>query len=78
MKAADVGSVQNIFTNTLNNYEDNVPINTILQKCVDKHIGKMKISPDYKILRVWFDKKLNSSVPNIIETPDFTPVNLSN
>ena len=27
-------------------------------------------------MRVWFDKKLNASAPDILETPDFTPVNL--
>jgi hypothetical protein len=38
----------------------------------------MKIAPDYRVLRVWFDQQLNSSTPIILETPDFTPINLSN
>jgi isorenieratene synthase len=29
-----------------------------------------------KVLRVWFDKQLNASAPDILETPDFFPVNL--
>lgn len=28
-------------------------------------------------MRVWFDQQLNDSTPNILETPDFTPINLS-
>jgi len=38
----------------------------------------MKIAPDYKVMRIWFDQQLNSSTPNILETPDYTPINLSN
>jgi isorenieratene synthase len=36
----------------------------------------MKVAPYYKILRVWFDKQLNSSAPDILETPEFPPINL--
>ena len=36
----------------------------------------MEIAPPYKILRVWFDKQLGDDVPDIIETPDYGPVNL--
>lgn len=36
----------------------------------------MRIAPDYKVIRIWFDKQLNSSNPDILETPDYTPINL--
>lgn len=29
-----------------------------------------------KVLRIWFNKQLNASAPDILETPDFTPINL--
>ena len=36
----------------------------------------MKSRLNQKVLRIWFDKQLNSSAPDILETPDFTPINL--
>jgi hypothetical protein len=75
--AADVGAVQNMFLETMKNYQDDQKVNDALTACFKFNIGQMKIAPDYKVLRVWFDKRLNDSTPNILETPDFTPINLS-
>ena len=47
--AADVGAVQNIFTQTLNNYQDNEQVKTVVGNCIDKNIGQMKIAPDYRV-----------------------------
>ena len=35
----------------------------------------MKISPDYRVFRAWFDKRLSTDIP-IFETPDYRPINL--
>lgn len=70
--AADIGPVQSIFKKTYENFKYDP-----LKYCMDNYINKMKISPDYKVIRVWFDKQLNSSAPEVLETPDFYPINLS-
>jgi hypothetical protein len=69
-----IGPVQNIISNTLENAEPN--IKSSLTECNENFFSKMKIAPDYKVLRVWFDKQMNSSSPDILETPDYTPINL--
>ena len=74
--AADVGSVQMILKNTYYNYRSSQPILNTLNIAYNNSIGKMKIAPDYKVIRLWFDKQLNASAPDILETPDFTPINL--
>lgn len=74
--AADVGSVQNIFNKTSESYKQQPAVKAIVDKVINKSIGKMKIAPDYKVVRIWFDKQMNSSAPDILETPDFTPINL--
>lgn len=40
---------------------------------VQKH---MELAPEYRILRVWFDKQLDSTRPDIVETPQHAPINL--
>ena len=32
--------------------------------------------PFLTVFRGWFDKQMNSSAPEILETPDFRPINL--
>lgn len=73
---ADLGAVQSIFSNTYNIYSNEPGVSQSLSFCRDNYINKMKIAPDYKVVRFWFDKQLNSSAPDILETPDFTPINL--
>merc|ERR1711983_194543 len=74
--AADVGAVQSMFNETLKNYQSDLRAATVLHNCIDNNIGKMKIAPDYKVVRIWFDKQLNKSTPHILECPDYTPINL--
>ncbi len=75
--ASDVGSVQKMLNNTSNNNKENPEVKSIVDSIINTSIGKMKIAPDYKVVRVWFDKQLiNSSAPDILETPDYTPINL--
>ena len=47
--AADVGSVQSIFTETLNNYVSDPKITKILSAIYTNSIGQMKIAPPYKV-----------------------------
>ena len=74
--AADVGSVKAILNETIENNIQTPFIFKILKEINDTSIGRMKVAPEYKVVRVWFDKQLNSSTPDILETPDFSPVNL--
>lgn len=74
--AADIGAVQSIFEETLEKYQNDKQISFAVNNCINNSLGRMKIAPDYKVMRVWFDKQMNSSTPTILETPDFTPINL--
>lgn len=74
--AADIGAVQKMFLETMKNYKDDAKVSSVLNDCYKQNIGQMKIAPDYKVMRVWFDQQLNESTPNILETPDYTPINL--
>lgn len=74
--ASEVGAVQSIFNKTMQIYENSKIIKNVLDNCNNSFIGKMRIAPDYKVVRVFFDKQLNSSAPDILETPDFSPINL--
>lgn len=75
--AADIGAVQGMFKETIKNYKDDAQVSKVLDNCMNKHIGQMKIAPDYKVVRIFFDQQLNSSTPAVLETPDYTPINLS-
>jgi uncharacterized protein with NAD-binding domain and iron-sulfur cluster len=74
--AADVAAVQSMFTETLKTYIQDTAVTKVLGAVMNNNIGQMKIAPDYKVMRIWFDQQLNSSTPKILETPDFTPINL--
>ncbi|CAF0759935.1 unnamed protein product [Brachionus calyciflorus] len=74
--ASEVGAVKKILANTFDYYKTSAILNPIISNCIQKHLDPMKVAPDYKVVRLWFDKKLNNSAPNILETPDFAPVNL--
>lgn len=43
---------------------------------LNSRFDSMKVAPHYKVLRVWFDQKPDSGKPDIIETPQHTPINL--
>lgn len=73
----DVGSTQMIINSTIELYEKVSPrIANTLSKINSTSIGRMKIAPPYKVIRVWFDKQLNASAPAILETSEFEPINL--
>lgn len=74
--AADVGAVQKIMNATYDQYRTSARTRKVLQTVGTKSINRMKIAPDYKVLRLWFDKQMNESAPDILETPDYTPINL--
>lgn len=39
-------------------------------------VDVLKVAPPYKVLRVWFNRSLLSSRPDILETPQHPPINL--
>lgn len=70
--ATDVGATQSILNNSVStDFESE----TALGKLQKKTEG-LKIAPPYKVLRVWFDKKPNDSIPDCLETPQHRPINL--
>ncbi len=73
--AADLGPVQSIFKESYELYKTEPKILNSLDICNRNYFNKMKISPDYKVFRAWFDKRLSSNIP-IYETPDYRPINL--
>lgn len=48
--AADIGAVQSMFVETMNNYKDNEKVSAVLDDCYKQNIGQMKIAPDYKVI----------------------------
>ena len=73
--AADLAPVQSIFKNTYDSYKSHPHILNSLDICNNNYFNKMKISPDYRVFRGWFDKQLSTDIP-IFETPDYRPINL--
>ncbi len=74
--ATDLPGVKNILTDTAKMYENDPSlsgrINSILQK-----VANLNVAPPYKVIRVWFDKQLEDSrAKTILETPDFSPINV--
>jgi isorenieratene synthase len=41
-----------------------------------QRVEPLKVAPPYKVLRVWFDRPLLSSRPDVLETPQHRPINL--
>jgi isorenieratene synthase len=41
---------------------------------VRSRVGTMEIAPPYRILRVWFDRPLDPSRSDVIETPELLPI----
>lgn len=48
--AADVGSVQGIFHETLS--KSSPPVASVIQTVLDKHIDRMKLAPNYKVVLI--------------------------
>ena len=47
-----------------------------IKKLIQEKLYEMKIAPSYRIMRTWFDKRLNPDRPDIMETPQFRPLHL--
>ena len=48
-----------------------------LNNVIEKHLQKLPVAPPFKILTVWFDKRLEGSYnPDIVQTPSFPPITL--
>ncbi|XP_013419238.1 uncharacterized protein LOC106179957 [Lingula anatina] len=75
VSAMDIVGTQSVLNATLSYYGNKPIITDSLSKLWSK-VSHMKLAPPYKVLRVWFDKQLNASTPDILETPQHTPVNL--
>lgn len=39
-------------------------------------ISGLRVAPPYKVLRLWFDRPLDPSRPDVLETPQHPPINL--
>ncbi|XP_071941398.1 carotenoid phi-ring synthase-like [Antedon mediterranea] len=72
--AASLDSIQNILKSTEKQYHDNEQIRNKIN-CLLRKVGKLPMSPPYKVMRVWFDKQLQNK-PEILETPHHHPINL--
>ncbi|XP_071945820.1 carotenoid phi-ring synthase-like [Antedon mediterranea] len=72
--ATNLVGLQRIINTTQKNYSPDSKIGVSLQ-CLQSKVGKLPLAPRYKIFRAWFDKQPHNR-PDILETPDYTPVNL--
>jgi hypothetical protein len=73
--AADLAPVQSIFKNTYDSYKSHANIVNSLDICNNNYFDKMKISPDYRVFRGWFDKQPIMNKP-VLETPEHKPINM--
>jgi isorenieratene synthase len=70
--ACDVKAAQKILDNSVSNDDKSKKVKNI----ISKKLNELKIAPSYRIMRAWFDKRLNSDRPDILETPQFRPLHL--
>lgn len=70
--ATDVGATKKILAKSIARDATSETLLYKLQSCVHP----LKVAPPYKVLRVWFDKKPNDSIPDCLETPQHRPINL--
>lgn len=70
--ATDVGATKRILARSVAQDSESELLLTKLQSCVNP----LKVAPPYKVLRVWFDKKPNDTIPDCLETPQHRPINL--
>ena len=69
--AADIPGVRSILGNsTVDEYS-----HAAVSELVDRS-HRMGIAPHYKVMRVWFQGRLNASRPDVLETPQHRPINL--
>ena len=70
--AADVPGVQAVLAGSVVQGSTGSPGLDALRSRVDG----LAVAPPYRILRVWFDRPLHASRPQVIETPQYDPVAL--
>ncbi|XP_064611572.1 carotenoid phi-ring synthase-like [Liolophura sinensis] len=68
-------ATQLILTATAQKYASSPKVTSAIDTIMSK-VGKLQIAPPYKVLRAWFDKQLDNSRPDVLETPAFAPINL--
>ncbi|CEL94580.1 unnamed protein product [Vitrella brassicaformis CCMP3155] len=77
--AADLKAVQRILKRTVEHTQkDTAASQAILSRlsALSDRVNALPIAPPYKVIRVWLDQPLNADRPDIMETPDWSPVNL--
>jgi isorenieratene synthase len=43
---------------------------------ISRRVGALKVAPPYKILRLWLDRRPDAARPEVIETPQHSPLSL--
>ncbi|XP_022085794.1 uncharacterized protein LOC110976645 isoform X1 [Acanthaster planci] len=77
--AAGLNSTKTILRNSLKLLDDSKDKSTHnrLSKVLEKHLMKLPLAPPFKVLTVWFDKRLESKYnPDIVQTPSFPPITI--
>lgn len=75
--ATDLPATQNIIrATTISNHDVNPAVATMYSD-LSTDVGRIPIAPPYKVIRVWFDKKItNSPNYNVLQTSQHRPINL--
>ena len=74
--ATDLPGLKQVLTRTADTYQNDTNLYNRVS-CILKKVNKLNVAPPYKIMRVWFDKQLEgANTKNILETPEFSPINL--
>lgn len=69
--AADIPGVRKILANSTSDEFTQAAVDALKDRA-----NRIQIAPPYKVMRVWFQGRLNSSRPDILETPQHRPLNL--
>ncbi len=69
--AADIPGVRSILSKSKSDPYTQTALNNLLGRA-----NQIQLAPHYKVMRVWFQGRLNDSRPDILETPQHRPINL--
>ncbi|KAL0491180.1 carotenoid phi-ring synthase [Acrasis kona] len=67
--SADLPAIKNIMSNSVGT--DDVSLDKLREP-----ILRLAVAPHYKVMRVWFSGLPKEGTPDILETPDYQPINL--
>lgn len=70
--SANIPGTQQILTNSVASDQKSAAALDQIRTTADK----LKVAPEYHVLRVWLDKKPDAGRPDILETPQHHPINL--